>query len=41
MVCVLKACGWGLEEHDVLEQPSLGLALDSSPDCLCDLGQII
>ena len=41
MVGILKACGRGLEEHDVLEQPSPGLALDSSPNCLCDLGQMI
>lgn len=38
---ILKVCGQGSGEHDVLEEPSLGVALGSSSDDLCDLGHMI
>lgn len=38
---ILKVCGQVSGEHDVLEEPSLGVALGSSSDGLCDLGHMI
>lgn len=38
---ILKVCGQGSGERDVLEEPSLGVALGSSADGLCDLRHMI